>query len=58
MKIFLQLSILSHILDALPLRLHSCNKRLHFLETCYGLASLILKKENTIKEIFGGSKVI
>lgn len=49
-RLFSQSSILHSILDAKPLHLHFCNKEHHFLETCYGLASLIQKKENTIKE--------
>lgn len=50
MKLFSHSSVLYSILDVKPLNLHFYNKGFHFLETCYGLASLIQKKENTIKE--------
>lgn len=50
MNLFSQLSIMYRILDAKPGYLCFCNKGFLFLDTCYGLASLIQKKETTIKE--------
>lgn len=49
-KLFTQLFIPYRILEAKSQHLHFYNKGFHLPETCYGLASLIQKKENTIKE--------
>lgn len=50
MKIFLQSSMLFHILNAVSLSLHAQNQRFHFLEMCYSLTLQIQKKENTVKK--------